>query len=119
MTGAINALNTRLVKVGEVINGTITPATVPTGTEIIIGTIDLPAGCWMIMARIWLPEIITMQLYISNTGTDNGILGMFRAPMIVGYTSSTIPRRHEIVITQWSNVSIQVNSGAIYAFRIA
>ena len=115
VTGAISALNTGLRKNGNMKIGTIAPSTMPPSVETVIGTIDLSAGKWILMAYVWLPEIVTVRLSVNFINT----MGMHRAPHVVGYINTYGKDITEsLTATQWSDGSVYVENGTFIAIRL-
>ena len=108
-------LNTGLDKIRNIVVGKIVPTTVLVEAEAVVGTINLSAGNWILMAYIWLPEIITVRLSV-NFMT---VMGMLRVPHIVGYIGTKSNVTKSLTISQWSNDSVYVENGAFIGIRIS
>jgi len=110
------SLNTGLKRIGEVRYGTIIPSTVPVAADVTVGSVDLPAGRWIVIANVWLPTEIVAHLTVS-AGYD--AMGMYRIPQAVGIVYTTKQTTQPVMLTQWSSGSIYITDGTICAIRIA
>ena len=107
-------LNTGIAQVGGMVVGKIIPTTVYPDVGTVVGTIDLPAGNWILMAYVWLPEIITVQLSVKFMNT----LGMLRVPHVVGYIGTKTQITEPLIMSHWYSSAVYVDLGAFIAVRI-
>ena len=116
VTGAINALNTGITKIGATAVGKTVTTTVPIDAATVIATITLSPGKWIMTADVWMPEVLAVRLEFRNIA---GVAGQLNHPQIVGIINTKVQSVVEVVCTQWTQNNLTVESPYVVAIRIA
>ena len=104
-----------MTKMGMVIGGTPVTTTVPRDTNTTISVLTLSPGTWIIMANVWMPEIMMVSLEIQGI---MGVTGQFYHPQVCGIINTSTQTEYKITCTQWEKDIANLLSPYVLAVRI-
>ena len=115
---AVNALNSKLGKAGKIISSSIVQTTAARGVETIIGEITLDSGVWIILMNVWNPlGMATALLGVRETG--HSTLATWQLMQNLSFATHKSKTTYHVLYTQWSEETVTVVNGEIYAIQIA
>ena len=114
----LEALNSKLGKAGKIISSSIVQTTAARGVETIIGEITLDSGVWIILMNVWNPlGMATALLGVRETG--HSTLATWQLMQNLSFATHKSKTTYHVLYTQWSEETVTVVNGEIYAIQIA
>lgn len=114
----LNEINSKLGKAGKIISSSIVQTTAARGVETIIGEITLDSGVWIILMNVWNPlGMATALLGVRETG--HSTLATWQLMQSLSFATHKSKTTYHVLYTQWSEETVTVVNGEIYAIQIA
>lgn len=118
LRGDIDAINSKLGKAGKIISSSIVQTTAARGVETIIGEITLDSGVWIILMNVWNPlGMAAASLGVRETG--HSALATWHLMQNLSFATHKSKTTYHVLYTQWSEETVTVVNGEIYAIQIA